>query len=171
MRGFGAKARGASQVRQHRHRARVIAVIVVAAAALTATTLILASGSQTSRASAIEIRPDGSVLVTIREAIGVDVADQRLIALGVPVRVVHFRPDCRARRSRYAYVRLSPAHEHDVASITAPSANAALLVRTDEIPAGDTIVIAARQLSPGPPVAFGLVTAIYRGATPPCIRG
>ena len=40
------------------------------------------------------------------------------------------------------------------------------MITPSAIPAGDTVVIGARELAPG---VVGLQTAIYRGATPPCL--
>jgi len=161
-----APRRAPAPVRARRRRLAPVAGLGLAfAAALAAVVIGLSSGGG-SAAYAVTTNPDGTVTVTIRELAGVRGADQKLASLGVPVRVVRSEAGCRVRPGDYESARLSPEQFQRISKLSRAPGSAAIVITPSAIPPGDTVVIGARNISPG---AVGLQTAIYRGATPTCL--
>ena len=147
-----------------RRRAPLAAIAIAITVALLAIVLGLSTRGG-APAYAVTQNPDGTVTVTIRELVGVQGADNRLAALGVPVRVVPVRAGCRARPSEYTPVRPAP-NSARFFTLRGPPGHAAITIDPRAIPAGDTVLVAARQIAKG---VVGLGVGLYRGATPPCL--
>jgi hypothetical protein len=158
-------ARAGAEVRGRRRRLAPLATLGLAlAAALAALVIGLSSGGGTP-AYAVLSNPDGTITVTIRELVGVKGADEKLASLGVPVRVVRSEAGCQIRPGEYDSARISPPLLQRISKLAGP-AGSGVVIAPSAIPAGDTVVIGARELGPG---AVGLQTAIYHGMIPPCL--
>jgi hypothetical protein len=148
-----------------RSRAGLTALGLAVAAALAAVVIGLSSGPPTS-AYAVVSNPNGTVTVTIRELAGISGADEKLVALGIPVRVVPSEAACPTRPGQYESARISPELSERISHLAGPPSSAAIVIDPSVIPPGDTVVIAARTLEPG---VLALQTVLYEGATPPCL--
>jgi hypothetical protein len=153
------------ELRRRRRPAPLAALGLALAAALTAIVIGLSSTGGTP-AYAVLSNPDGTITVTIRELVGVKGADEKLASLGVPVHVVRSEAGCQVRSGEYKVPRISPELFQRISKLAGPAGSAALVITPSAIPAGDTVVIGAREPGPG---AVGLQTVIYEGTTPPCL--
>ena len=153
-------------VRARRRRLAPVAALGLALAAALAAAVIGLSSGGGAPAYAVTSNPDGTITVTIGELAGVTGADETLASLGVPVRVVRSEAGCPIRRGEYDSVRLSPAQFQRISKPGRHARSAAIVITPSAIPAGDTVVIGARELATG---VVGLQTTLYRGATPPCL--
>jgi hypothetical protein len=158
-------ARPRPELRRRRRPAPLAALGLALAAALTAIVIGLSSTGGTP-AYAVLSNPDGTITVTIRELVGVKGADEKLASLGVPVHVVRSEAGCQVRSGEYKVPRISPELFQRISKLAGPAGSAALVITPSAIPAGDTVVIGAREPGPG---AVGLQTVIYEGTTPPCL--
>jgi hypothetical protein len=148
----------------------VAALGLALAAALAAIVIALGSGGGTT-AYAVISNPDGTVSVTIKELVGVRGAGEKLESLGVPVRVVRSEAGCPTRPGQYESAHLSAEQSQRISTLAGPASSASVVITPSAIPPGDTVVIGARALESGPGVgAVGLEVAVYKGATPPCLR-
>jgi len=137
-----------------------LAAGVVALAVLIATVSILATtGTSPSVAYAVTRNPDGTITISISELKGVDGANEQLAKLGVSVRVLPERADC---SSTGTIVRIPP----ELAGKVAHPEGQGVAVAPGLIPAGDTLVIGARQIG----FFVGLGWGLYQGAPPTCLR-
>jgi hypothetical protein len=155
---------------RRRRFAPAAALAVALAAALAAIVVGLGSGSRTSPAFAVVRNADGTVSVTIAELAGVEGADDRLAALGVPARVVRSQRSCPTRPGQFKAARLSAAQALAISRLAGPAGTAAVVIDPAAVPAGDEVVIGARSLpQPSGSAAVGLETQVYEGAAPPCL--
>jgi hypothetical protein len=154
-------------VSPRRRWAPAVAVATTAAVALAAIVIGLGSGSRTSSAFAVVRNADGTVSVTIAELAGVDGADARLAALGVPARVVRSEGSCPTRPGEFKPARITGEQSQAAAR---PSGPGSVVIVPGAVPAGDTVVIGARELPPhSGATVVGLEFEVYEGATPPCL--
>jgi hypothetical protein len=143
-----------------RRRLSIAALGTAVAGVLTALLIGLgSSGGGGTPAYAVTSNGDGTVTVTIREIVGIEGANAKLAALGVPVHVVPVEPDCPAVGSGSTPDRVSPERQHTILSPTGPPSIASVKVTPAAIPSGDTLVIGARQLNAG---AIALGGALYK---------
>src|SRR5258708_5486062 len=154
-----------AQLQPRRRLAPLAALGLALAAALTAVVIGLSSGGGTP-AYAVVSNPDGTITVTIRELVGVKGADEKLASLGVPVRIVRSEAGCQTGSGEYNTPRISPQLFQRIAKLAESGGSAAIGITPSAIPAGGTVLIGARALSPG---VVGLQTGIYEGKTPPCL--
>jgi hypothetical protein len=117
-------------------------------------------------AYAVTSNGDGTITVRLREIVGIEGANAKLTALGVPVRVVPVEPDCPPVGGDSTPDRVSPERQHTILSLIGPPDVASVKVTPAAIPSGDTLVIAARQLDAG---AIGLSGALYKGPGRSCL--
>jgi hypothetical protein len=144
-----------------------IAALGTALAGVIAALVIgLGGGGVGTPAYAVTANGDGTVTVTIREIVGIEGANAKLAALGVPVRVVPVKPDCPAVGKGSAPDRVSPEREHTVLSPVGPAGSASVKITPAAIPSGDTLVLGARQLDAG---AIALGGALYKGPGRDCL--
>jgi hypothetical protein len=146
-------------------RLRITALGATMAAVLAALVIGLGGGGGGTPAYAVTSNGDGTITVTIGEIAGIEGANGKLAALGVPVRVVPVEPDCPPPDSASTPDRVSPEREHAILSLTGP-ASASVRVSPAAIPSGDTLVLGARQLDAG---AIALSGALYRGPGRSCL--
>ncbi|HEX4437093.1 MAG TPA: hypothetical protein VH061_09890 [Solirubrobacteraceae bacterium] len=149
-----------------RRRLPIAAFATALAGVLAALLIALGGGGAGTPAYAITANGDGTVIVTIREIVGIEGANAKLAALGVPVRVVPVEPDCPAVSTGSAPDRVSPEREHTILSPVGPAGNASVKVTPGAIPSGDTLVLGARQLDAG---AIALGGALYKGPGRSCL--
>jgi hypothetical protein len=155
---------------RRRRLAPVAAIALALAAALAAIVIGFGSGAGTS-AYAVVSNPDGTVTVTIKELVGVRGASRTLASLGVPARVVPAEPGCPTRPGQFSSAHLSAEQSLRISTLAGPSGTASVVITPSAIPPGDTVVIGARALqSSSGRTIVGLETAVYRGATPPCLQ-
>ena len=128
------------------------------AAAVAAITIATTTSTTPSVAYAVTQRPDGTLSVSIDELTGVAGANAQLARLGVSVRVVPVQVGCVASGQM---APIPPSLHEGLAHIEGQG----VAVRPDLVPAGDTLVLSARQLGG----AVGLGFALYRGAAPACV--
>jgi hypothetical protein len=155
-----APARSRLQVR----RAPIAAFLTALAAALVTVVIGLTSGGGTA-AYAVVRNPDGTVTVTIRELVGVSGANQQLMTLGIPVRAAAVEAGCSAKPGELAPGPISPSAERPF-SPRIVGGETAVTIRPGAIPAGDTLLLVARQLTPG---TVRLGVRVYRGQAPSCV--
>ncbi len=139
-------------------RGRLAASLAAVAVALVAATLVVTTGTAPSVAYAVTRAADGTVHVSIEDLTGVSGANAQLEKLGVPVRVVPVLAGCQATGERVP----PPSPPLGTATV---HAEAGIAVRPDLIPAGETLVLAARQAGS----AVYLSASFYRGAIPACV--
>jgi hypothetical protein len=158
----------AGRMRRAPRRRLSIAALGTAAAAVLAALLVGlgGSGGGGTPAYAVTSNGDGTITVRIRDVVGIEGANAKLAALGVPVHVVPVEPDCPAVGSGSAPDRVSPERQHTILSPTGPPSIASVKVAPGAIPAGDTLVIGARQLDAG---AIALDGALYKGPGRSCL--
>jgi hypothetical protein len=137
---------------------RLAGVLGAIAAVAVAVTVATVTSSTSSAAYAVTPHPDGTITVTIGELKGVTGANAQLAKLGVPVRVAAVRAGCPAPTS---IVPMTPA----LAATIAQGERQGILARPDLVPAGETLVLAARQV--GADIFYTF--ALYRGVPPTCV--
>jgi hypothetical protein len=152
-------------VRRRVSRAPVAAVASGLAAALAVLAIVLSTGGGPP-AFAVVQHPDGTVSVTIREVVGVRGADERLMALGVPVRVAVARADCRVRPGRYTPARVD-SQAPPFFELRGPPGHASAVIDPRRIPPGDTVLLGARAAAKG---VVALSVSVFKGPVPPCVR-
>lgn len=140
-------------------RARLAASVAALAAVLAAATIAITSGTAPSAAYAVTRGSDGTVHISIAELTGVSGANAELEKLGVAVRVVPVVAGCKAS-GEIVVPPPPPSLGTEIAH-----AEAGIAVRPDLIPAGETVVLAAKQTG----AAVSLTYAFYRGAAPACV--
>ncbi|HEX5308263.1 MAG TPA: hypothetical protein VFW38_04210 [Solirubrobacteraceae bacterium] len=138
-----------------RHLAGAVAAALTLAIAVTVATV---TSSPSSAAYAVTRHPDGTVTVSLSEMIGVSGADEQLEKLGVPVRVVPIRAGCPVPTG---IVPMPPS----LWSKLSHGERQGILIQPNLIPAGETLVLTARQVGP----FVGLTTALYKGSPPTCV--
>jgi hypothetical protein len=142
----------------------------VLAGVLVAIVIGLGSGNRPSAAFAVVRNPDGTVQVTISELAGVQGANQRLMELGVPARVVSWNEGCATRPGEFKEAPLSAEQAQRIETPAGPAGAASVVLTPAAVPAGDTVVIGARALGQSGAVsAVGLEVGIYEGAAPTCL--
>ncbi len=151
-----------AELPRRRTPTRALAAVATLAAALAAIVLWL-GGGRGEPAYAVTQHPDGTVTITIRRLVGVQGADARLAQLGVPVRTVAIEAGCRVSGSRFTPARVSPKTFDRIRRVVRPGPS--VRVQPAAIPAGDTLLLAARPT--GGVVA--LHEALYKGPAPSCL--
>jgi hypothetical protein len=147
-----------------RRRLSIAAFGTAVAAVLAALLIGLGgSGGGGTPAYAVTSNGDGTITVRIRDVVGIEGANAKLAALGVPVRVVPAEPDCPAVGTPD---RVSPERQHTILSLIGPARIASVKVTPAAIPSGDTLLIGARQLDAG---AIALDGALYKGSGGSCL--
>jgi len=148
-----------------------IAALTAVLAVLLASALLLTSSGGRA-AWAVQLRADGSVQITLRELVGVDEANARLRALGIPVTVQRLQPSCGAtgtldRRHSTLFIL-----EHVLRSQTGIVGHGGerWVIDVRAIPRGDTLALVAAL---APPAAgtqpFAYAATLYRGRAPACL--
>lgn len=128
-------------------------VATVAAVAILSTT-----GTAPSAAYAVTQNPDGTIKVSIDELTGVTGANAQLAKLGVRVTVVPVQAGCSS-------VGLIAPMNPSLAATVAHIEGQGVTIQPKLIPAGDTLVLAARQIGS----IVGLGYKLYQGAAPTCV--
>lgn len=134
------------------------AALGVATAAAVGTTL-LGGGSP---AYAVTQNPDGTVTVSIKDINAVDAANAELSRLGLPVRAVPLRKDCPDKSvpdERFQGKWITTIRGGEDGYITIP---------TEGIPAGSSIVLAAKAASDGRVSRLSVTTAL-KAPIPSCL--
>lgn len=134
------------------------ATLAALAAAIAAVAILSTTGTAPSTAYAVTQNPDGTLTVSIDELTGVAGANTQLARLGARVRVVPVSKGCSASGES---VPIPPT----LAATIAHAEGQGLAIRPDLVPAGDTLVLTARQAGS----AVDLGYSLYRGAVPTCI--
>jgi hypothetical protein len=125
----------------------------------TATVLALTLDATTSTpAFAVTNNSDGTVTVTIHDIAGVGAANAELARLGVRATAVPAVSGCTAPVTREPEYRFAGALRPNAASY-------AVTIKPGAIPRGDTLVLAARQLSTD---RVELGAMLVRGSAPAC---
>ena len=132
------------------------AVSLVGAASLLALAL---TATTSAPAYAVTNNLDGTVTVTIRDIAGVTGANVQLARLGVRARAVPAVVNCSTTAARI------PAYQWAGKALRPDPASFAVTLRPSEIPNGDTLVLAARQISHDH-VELGVM--MVRGPAPAC---
>lgn len=138
-------------------RGRLVAGLAVLCAALVAATIAVTTSTAPSAAYAVTRSADGTVHVSITDLTGVSGANAQLEKLGVPVRVVPVSSTCAVEGD---IVTPPPSRGRAVAH-----ADLGIAVHPELIPAGETLVLTARQAGS----AVYLSYAFYRGPAPACV--
>jgi hypothetical protein len=144
----------------------IIGLGAAVAGVLAALVIGLGGGSSGTPAYAVTSNGDGTITVRIREIVGIEGANAKLAALGVPVRVVTVEPNCPAVGEGSTPDRVSPERQHTIMSLIGTPGIASVKVTPAAIPSGDTLVIGARQLDAG---AIAMSGALYRGPGRSCL--
>ncbi|HEU0251172.1 MAG TPA: hypothetical protein VFR48_10650 [Solirubrobacteraceae bacterium] len=140
-------------------RPRRLVVGLAALAAIVATVSILTTtGTTPSAAYAVTQNADGTVTVTIDELLGIAGANSQLEKLGVRATVIPVQAGCSASG------QIVPYPPPLFGRLTHPSGQG-VAIRPDLIPAGETLVLAARRIG----IAIGMTSALYRGPVPSCV--
>jgi hypothetical protein len=137
---------------------RLAATLVALAATAAVVAVLSTTGTTPSAAYAVTQNPDGTITVTIDELTGVTGANSQLARLAVNVRVVTVKAGCPAPTG---IVPTPPS----LAARIAHAQGQGLAIRPDLVPAGETLLLTARQDGP----AVDLSYSLYRGAVPGCI--
>jgi hypothetical protein len=157
---------GLAAARPQRRTLRAPAAALALALCVAAIALVfsLTPGGGTP-AYAVTQNPDGTVTVTIDELTGVRGANERLVALGVPVRTAPVQAGCTTHAGEYTPVPLLTLPRRPYEYEGRPGAST-VKIDPRSIPAGDTLLLSAREIEPGV-VTLGL--AVYKGAAPQCL--
>jgi hypothetical protein len=149
-----------------RGRLSIAAFGTALAGVLAALLIGLGGGGAGTAAYAVTSNGDGTITVTIREIAGLEGANAKLSALGVPVRVVPVEPDCQAIDDSSVPAHVSPERLHAILAPIGPPGSASVKITPGAIPSGDTLVLGARQLDAG---AIALGDALYEGHGRGCL--
>jgi hypothetical protein len=141
-----------------RRPGRLAATLAALAATVGVVAILSTTGTTPSAAYAVTQNPDGTITVTIDELTGVSGANSQLASLAVKVRVVTVKAGCPAPTG---IVPTPPS----LAARIAHAQGQGLAVRPDLVPAGETLLLTAREAGP----AVDLSYSLYRGAVPGCI--
>ncbi len=160
-----ARAAVAPRPRPLRRRGPIAAFGLAVAAAIAALAIGLSHNTGTS-AYAVVANPDGTVTVTIREIEGVAPANQRLVMLGVPVRVAPVTQGCPVTRERLPSVQLPPEEARKIYEPEPGPAGFSVRVDPAAVPHGDTVLFTAREVRPGLVVLREL---LIEGSAPSCV--
>jgi RNA polymerase sigma factor (sigma-70 family) len=124
-------------------------------------------------AYALVVNGNGSLGLTVNELVGLGPANARLAKLGVPVRIAKIERNCHATARS-----LAPA-DRLLAEIVRPEnvghgvGGLRMLIRPDEIPAGDTLVLTFQRIvaQAGTRAIPGIAgsTSLYRNPPPSCV--
>ena len=131
---------------------------VSVAGAATVLALVLTATTSTP-AYAVSNNSDGTITVTIHDIAGVAGANAQLARLGVRARAVPAVVNCPTAVSRV------PEYEWAGKALRPAPASSAVTLRPSEIPNGDTLVLAAREISHDH-VELGVM--MVRGQAPGC---
>jgi hypothetical protein len=137
---------------------RLAATLAALAATVAVVTILSTTGTTPSSAYAVTQNPDGTITVTIEELTGVTGANSQLARLAVNVRVVPVKAGCPAPTG---IVPTPPS----LAARIAHTQGQGLAIRPDLVPAGETLLLTAREAGPVVDLSYSL----YRGALPSCI--
>jgi hypothetical protein len=154
----------ARRLRWTARRRLPIAALGTALAGVVAALVIGLSGGGGTPAYAVTSNGDGTITVTIREIVGIEGANGKLKALGVPVRVVPAEPGCPAVGA--APDRVSPERHHAILSLIGRSGSASAKITPAAIPSGDTLVLGVHQLDAG---TIALSRVLYKGPGRSCL--
>ena len=162
---------------EHAHPGRVTAGTLVRrrrlagsslglAAAGTAAALALTAGTA-APAFAVTSNPNGTVTVTINEIAGISGANAELAALGVRARAVPIVQGCAAP---LLSPQGTPEGSPPPAIDSVPQSGLPHSITFEpSVPAGDTLVLAAKQSAAGPATGVQLFDGIVQGAAPACL--
>jgi len=137
---------------------RLLWVLAALLVTLVVASTITDNEATTSAAYAVTENADGTISVSIDELTGVSGANAQLAKLGAPARVVPVQAGCPQPEGGVA---TPPSLSGVVAHIQGQG----IAIDPSAIPAGDVLVLAAKQV--GTEVWLG--DRLYRGAAPPCI--
>jgi antitoxin Phd len=151
---LGMGRRPARDRTQLSHRPRALAATFAAALVAVVVAIVTLGQSTVTPSFAVTLEPNHSVRVTLYELSGAAGANARLKALGVPAVIVPIRSNCTSRVA-LSYIGISEKPAPMIHLI--PS----------EIPAGTTIVLAAKRIGPNH-VEMGL--GRVSGTPPACVK-
>jgi hypothetical protein len=150
--------------------------ILVSAAAAIATVLVavvVLTGTAGRAAWAVQVRPDGTVAITLRQLVAVDDANARLARLGLPILIQRVKASCPARGTVDRSYSTVAILTHIVRRAEGSIATGAQrwLIDPHAIPRGDTLGLVATLAPPAsrsPSFAYG--AKLYRGPAPECVK-
>ncbi len=140
-------------------RRRLAGVSLALAGAGTATALVLTAGPATP-AFAVTSNSNGTVTVTINQIAGISGANTELADLSVSARAVPIVQGCTATMQL-----LPKGSPNPIVPPTGSGPQQSITIEPSAIPAGDTVVLAAEELSGGVESLVGMV----QGAAPACV--
>jgi hypothetical protein len=140
-----------------RPRGRWAGVGMVVLIGAVAAVVSLTASTSTTPAYAVSVSGNGAVTLTINELIGVSGANAQLAQLGVRATVVAVQPGCTATVETVAM----PA---DAIPTIFYNVKGGFTINPNAIPAGESLLISARQSGAGVGMAIGM----YRGTAPAC---
>jgi hypothetical protein len=137
----------------------------VAVAGAIAAVIVVLAGATSPAAFAISRNSYGEVTITLKETIGVTGLNRRLDELGVPIKAYLMDPNCSAALAHVDW----NVYPHIVTHNGPPPAG--VTIQPAAIPAGHTLVIAARPIQAGPDRRTFIVSAsmLVRDPPPPCV--
>jgi hypothetical protein len=156
-------ARAATSRARAGRRLSLAGVAASFAAVIVSVVLLTTSGSGPAPAYAITQNSDGTVTITVREVVAVPEVDEKLEALGLPIRAVEVKPECTATSTGRPLP--NPNHQPLFGHFFSKEGTG-LRIDPRVIPRGDTLVIAATEPSPG--VFFGKA-GLWEGPVPSCL--
>ncbi len=151
--------------------------LLPAAALSTVVALVLAAAfgvfaGRVQPAYAVQAAPDGTVILTVNEVVGVAGANHTLAKLGVPVVVARYEPGC-TQTGEHAR-RADQQEIMTIVEMTRPKGSLQSLrwvIHAQRIPSGDVLRIVARFLPSVQGHALGGSYSLFRGSAPTCARG
>jgi hypothetical protein len=141
----------------------VFAAFVLAGVILASIATLMTSSS--APAFAVTQNSDGTVTVTIKELIGIHEANTQLEALSVHVRAAGIEASCTTDMSNFHTVPFPPQIVASIFSI-GKSATTPITITPSVIPAGDTLLLEARQVAPE---LIAINLKLFQGPVPSCI--
>ena len=128
-------------------------------------------GGDTPAAFAIEGNPDGTVVLTLKEIIGVGGANAQLANLGVKAAIEPIEAGCTAAGvvdRTYGALAIVQDMVHPASVGGVASGEKRWLIFPSAIPPGDTLGLIAQRSEQGPAATAAYSFRLYRGLAPSC---
>jgi hypothetical protein len=170
-RGHGAATAraGARPGARRQVRARVLATATLSVILAAVAIVVFGATGRDPAAYAVTVNHDGTVTLTINEILGIDGANRKLAALGLPVLVASARKDCR-ETGHPVRDMANLARIVEPRKVSDGLSGLRWVIHTGEIPHGDTLRIVARLDTDVPEPAIAGSYGLYRGQAPRCSR-